>query len=86
METRIIVICIKVLFLGVSLLKNEVTIGSPFQLIKTKFVSLCVGFNIATYGVCSGVFDVFGVEVLPVLNVTQIGKLTLVIPVYDVSY
>ncbi|KAF2899912.1 hypothetical protein ILUMI_06276 [Ignelater luminosus] len=59
--------------LAVGMLQTNVRKGEPFELIKTKFVSLCVGFEIQNAIVCNGIIDVFGPEVLPVLNFTTSG-------------
>ncbi|KRT84121.1 hypothetical protein AMK59_1728, partial [Oryctes borbonicus] len=57
---------------GVLLLQNEVKQGTPVDEIKAKFVSICVEFKIENEVVCSGIFDVFSPDVLPILNVTKI--------------
>ncbi|KAK9730903.1 Acid sphingomyelin phosphodiesterase C-terminal region [Popillia japonica] len=59
--------------LGVLLLKNEVNQGTPVQEIRGKFITICVDFKIENEVVCSGIFDVFAPDVLPVLNTTTIG-------------
>lgn len=51
-------------------MKNE----TSFDEIREKFVSICVGFNIETEIVCTGAFNVYGPDVLPVLNFTALGK------------
>lgn len=55
------------------LLSSEVKKGSTFEAIKNKFVSLCVALNIETGPVCTGIFDTYGPQVVPVLNVTHLG-------------
>lgn len=57
--------------LGANLLQTAVRKGESFESIKLQFVSVCVGFDIQNQEVCTGVFDVFGPEVLAVLNVTE---------------
>ncbi|XP_068906860.1 sphingomyelin phosphodiesterase-like [Tenebrio molitor] len=59
--------------LGVGLLQREVKKNTSFEEIKTQFVGLCVAFKVATEDVCTGVFDVFGREVLPALKAVYIG-------------
>lgn len=59
--------------LGVGLLQKAVRRGGSFEEIKEKFVGICVGFNIQTETVCSGIFDVYGPEVLPVLEASEVG-------------
>lgn len=63
-----------VLYTGVTLLKSEVTKNTKPEEIKQKFIAMCVSFNIANLPVCTGIFDVFSVEVLPVLSMVKIGK------------
>ncbi|KAL1505786.1 hypothetical protein ABEB36_005267 [Hypothenemus hampei] len=58
--------------LGVGLLFREVQVGTPFDEIKAKFVSLCVTFKIEIFSVCSGIFDVYGPEVIPVIQLSNI--------------
>lgn len=58
--------------LAVGLLQTNVQNGETFEVIKGKFVSLCVGFEIQSELVCTGIFDTFGSEVLAVLNFTKI--------------
>ncbi|RZC38634.1 sphingomyelin phosphodiesterase-like [Asbolus verrucosus] len=58
---------------GVGLLQKEVEKDTGFEDIKKKFVGLCVAFKVESEEVCTGVFDVFGPEVLPVLKAVQIG-------------
>ena len=62
------------MFLGVLLLQGEVKTGTSVEGIKEKFISICVGFNIQNEIVCNGIFDVFGPDLLPALNETQISK------------
>jgi sphingomyelin phosphodiesterase len=59
---------------GVGLLQREVKKNTSFEEIKTQFVGLCVAFKVATEDVCTGVFDVFGREVLPALKAVYIGN------------
>lgn len=66
-------ILIYFLFLGVGLLDGEVKLNSSFEVIKTKFVNLCVAFKIETEPVCAGFFDVFGPEVLPAYRASDLG-------------
>lgn len=59
--------------LGVGLLQKAVRGGGSFEEIKEKFVEVCVAFKIQTELVCSGIFDVYGPEVLPVLAASEGG-------------
>ncbi|XP_066150731.1 sphingomyelin phosphodiesterase-like isoform X2 [Euwallacea fornicatus] len=59
--------------LGVGLLFTEVKNGHCFDEIKTKFVSLCVALKIESLNVCSGIFDTYGPEVIPVIELTSLG-------------
>ncbi|XP_019869061.1 sphingomyelin phosphodiesterase [Aethina tumida] len=63
--------------IGVGLLSSEVKKGSTFDAIKNKFVSLCVALNIETGPVCTGIFDTYGPQVVPVLNVTHLAPLEI---------
>lgn len=56
------------------MLQTNVRKGEPFELIKSKFVSMCVGFEIQNAIVCNGIMDVFAPEILPALNFTTLGK------------
>lgn len=60
--------------LGVGLLQKAVRKGNSFNEIKEQFVGICVAFKIQTQAVCSGIFDVYGPEVLPVLEASQVGE------------
>lgn len=60
--------------LATGLLMKEVQKGTQFDDIETKFVTLCVSFKVEIESVCRGIFEVFGPEVVPALNATQIGK------------
>ncbi|KAB0799106.1 hypothetical protein PPYR_06986 [Photinus pyralis] len=57
--------------LGTNLLQTAVRKGESFEAIKLQFVAICVGFEIQNHDVCTGIFDIFGPEVLAVLNVTE---------------
>ncbi|XP_044255851.1 sphingomyelin phosphodiesterase-like isoform X2 [Tribolium madens] len=59
--------------LGVGLLQKEVKKNTSFEDIRSKFVGLCVAFKVESEDVCTGIFDVFGPDVLPALRVVQIG-------------
>lgn len=48
-------------------LKNQLTAGVPFDMIKQYFVLICAGFT--DMEVCSGLFDSYGPELLPVLAI-----------------
>lgn len=62
------------MLIGANFLQREAKSQSTFEEIKEKFVSICVGFNVQTEPVCSGIFDVFGPELIPVVNITSYGK------------
>lgn len=49
--------------------------GTSFEDVKAKFVSICVSFKIESFSVCSGIFDMYGPEVIPVMEVMTIGEL-----------
>uniref|UniRef100_A0AAR5Q9V9 Sphingomyelin phosphodiesterase n=1 Tax=Dendroctonus ponderosae TaxID=77166 RepID=A0AAR5Q9V9_DENPD len=59
--------------LGVGLLYAEVKSGVSMEEIKAKFVSICVSFKIESFSVCSGIFDTYGPEVVPVMELMTIG-------------
>lgn len=59
--------------LGVGLLQKAVRRGGSFNEIKEQFVGICVAFKIQIETVCAGIFDVYGPEVLPVLEASEIG-------------
>ncbi|KAJ3657922.1 hypothetical protein Zmor_009698 [Zophobas morio] len=59
--------------LGVGLLQREVRKNTSFENIRTQFVGLCVAFKVESESVCTGVFDVFGPDVLPALKAVRIG-------------
>lgn len=48
--------------------------GDGFDEIKPKFINICVGLKLANEEVCTGIINVYGPEVLPVVNITSIGK------------
>lgn len=56
------------------LLQKEVLKNHSFEDIEKKFVSICTTFKVATEGVCTGIFDVYGPAILPVLSQIEIGK------------
>ncbi|XP_066248576.1 sphingomyelin phosphodiesterase-like isoform X2 [Euwallacea similis] len=58
--------------LGVGLLFTEVKNGHSFDEIKAKFVSLCVTLKIESLKVCTGIFDTYGPEIIPVIEVTPL--------------
>lgn len=60
--------------LGVGLLQKAVRRGGSFEEIKNQFVGICVAFKLQTEAVCSGIFDVYGPEVLPVLEASEVGE------------
>lgn len=63
------------LFAGAAFLQREAKRGTSFDDIREQFVSICVGFNVQTEPVCEGIFNVYGPELLPVLNITELGIL-----------
>ncbi|CAH1158391.1 unnamed protein product [Phyllotreta striolata] len=58
--------------LGVGLLQSHLKNGDSMESIKMKVVSLCVGLKIETEGVCSGFVDVFGPELVPAYNTSDL--------------
>ncbi|KAK4887019.1 hypothetical protein RN001_003290 [Aquatica leii] len=59
--------------LAVGLLQTAVKNNEPVELIKAKFVTTCVGFEIQNEIVCNGIFDVFSPDVLTALKMTKLG-------------
>ncbi|KAJ8986281.1 hypothetical protein NQ317_009991 [Molorchus minor] len=58
--------------IGAGLFKREILSGISVEVIKEKFISMCVSLNIESELVCTGFFDVFGQEVVPVFNASSL--------------
>ncbi|CAH0561026.1 unnamed protein product, partial [Brassicogethes aeneus] len=63
--------------IGANLLLNEVNRGSEFEVIKQKFVGICSGLRLESTKVCTGVFDVYGPHVVPVLQTVKLEPLEI---------
>ncbi|KAL3267397.1 hypothetical protein HHI36_011526 [Cryptolaemus montrouzieri] len=58
--------------IGVTMLIDELKIGSSFEILKKKVTDMCVDFNINTKEVCEGIFDVFGPTVIAAAKMSKL--------------